>query len=1040
MHRHVKIRIGATLTLALLTMATLTGCGRPQATTPHTEVEAVPTFTVTPVWTPTAAKPPTQTPTSTPTLAPSPTFTPTALPTATSTPTPVPSPTLLPMSALSLTPVVSGVEHAPEEGDQEEGVPSVDLMVQRAYLDELHNLEANWEGQIRLEVRGHAVHAVLQSARSPVQYFARQQPEVLFTVPEGFRPAVPLTWAVIGQQVDADGKLDPSQRDPRVFRLHVDTAGQVRYVDDSGVDGVAYLRFRTALAWPLADTDPQVCQRQEGVRRQILSVLEELGEIFNSCADITWQQLSVIKALPSPIRGQIYPRDFVGLSHLASLHLLLPETQPTLSHDLLVHSPQLTQFKLRFKLDDHEPTALPATLLAFTPLLENLTLELKYWPRNDTGQYQVPAGLLHFVPFLRRLEIYSDANFSLDFLEPVPKLTYLDVRGSGSTFYARHWLKSTPELSHLRLTEGFIPHENLLAPVPNLKLLDFRVGTFGKLPSFPEGFLRHTPQLDSLTLVLRDAKTIPADLLSYTGELTELSLDFGEILKTFPDDLQISLPNLNRLSLTVRGLFGTTIGEDFLLSAPRLTHLTLKYSARSYRRDHILTLPGNFLARAPQLQSLTIDVGKLDPFPTDLLAYTPHLKAFSLNDSESEDVPWEILQSTPELEDLFLNLPAVTDLPPELLTAAPKLRKLDFSFDPETELSSGFLANMPLLEELKFQAETVPPGFLDSATQLKSITLKTDNGIPHGFLSTATNLESLDLVDNKSTSVPDDFLIHDFPRLKHVRLQMVALQELPDGFLARAPALEEVWFDRISVGWGKEWLMTALPSRFLTDAPRLDTVVMYLDAVSDLPDGFLQNSPRLRRITLSAPGMAHLPSGFLSNTPYLIDAYLELGSIPTLGEGTLASTPKLARLTFTARSILQLPDRFLASAPHLQYIWISTDVLSVWPDEFLGDSTRLEEVSIYAPGTSAQLGPHHPLWPTLERTSQRVVVSSLNPTFTVETHGECPGNFPLTKGSPLRVYMRERDSTGNTFLRAVPEHRQYCSVWIDARDTEPTVS
>ena len=189
-----------------------------------------------------------------------------------------------------------------------------------------------------------------------------------------------------------------------------------------------------------------------------------------------------------------------------------------------------------------------------------------------------------------------------------------------------------------------------------------------------------------------------------------------------------------------------------------------------------------------------------------------------------------------------------------------------------------------------------------------TVVLNANNGIPHGFLATATNLEYLDSVDNKSTSVPEDFLIHDFPRLKHVRLQLVSLQELPDGFLARAPALEEIWFDRISVGWSEEWLIKSLPSGFLADAPRLDQVVMFLDAVTDLPDSFLQNSYRLRRITLPAPKLAHVPSGFLSNTPDLRDAYLELGSIPTLGERTLTSTPKLIRLTFLAPFILQLPN------------------------------------------------------------------------------------------------------------------------------------
>ena len=111
-----------------------------------------------------------------------------------------------------------------------------------------HNLAENHAGTFHLRREGSVVYATFQTDRSPVQFLARDQPEVLLTVPADFRPAVDVTWEVNAEPVLPDGTPLPNQPERRVFRMHVDTAGQVRYVDDADVDGAGYLGYHTALA------------------------------------------------------------------------------------------------------------------------------------------------------------------------------------------------------------------------------------------------------------------------------------------------------------------------------------------------------------------------------------------------------------------------------------------------------------------------------------------------------------------------------------------------------------------------------------------------------------------------------------------------------------------------------------------------------------------------------------------------------------------------------------------------------------------------
>ena len=103
------------------------------------------------------------------------------------------------------------------------------------------NRAEHWAGTYRLVRHGTAVTLVLASQRSPVQHFARQQPQALFTVPKAFRPAQIVTWEVAGaQSVDAQGQTVAYAAQPR-FDLQVMPDGAVRYVDNDKVDDVGYL-------------------------------------------------------------------------------------------------------------------------------------------------------------------------------------------------------------------------------------------------------------------------------------------------------------------------------------------------------------------------------------------------------------------------------------------------------------------------------------------------------------------------------------------------------------------------------------------------------------------------------------------------------------------------------------------------------------------------------------------------------------------------------------------------------------------------------
>ncbi len=504
------------------------------------------------------------------------------------------------------------------------------------------NLAENHNGTFHLTREEGVVYATLRTDRSPVQFLARNQPEVLFTVPEGFRPVLPVTWEVSAEPVLPDGTPHPDQTDRRVFRMRVDRQGQVHYVDDAGVDGVGHLRYHTMLAWPLAGSEPQVCARPRYVRKAILEAVQALEEATQLCSLVDWTHLARIRTLSLPLSHlpvahldmlamPSVRQALLGLTNLAALQVSTPNPglppdlvghtlpDPGLPDDLLAHTPRLE----RLEVDATNFLVLPTELFRYTPLLKHLALG---YVRNNLAagsNVGLPADLLAPAPHLKSLAIANrlPAEELVPLLAHLPRLTHLDV--GSYTALPETLLEGVPRLTHLELSSSYPLPETLLTPVPHLTHL-----LLYSPRDLPETFLEGVPRLTHLELRYIHDPDLPANLLAPVPHLESLHLEswhpapWEEPIPVAEPGLVLRLshvPRLTRLTVDVR----TSLPETFLEGVAHLTHLTV-----TVREG--LELPDALLAPVPRLTHLTVRGSKDLELPGEWLVPVPDLESLHL--------------------------------------------------------------------------------------------------------------------------------------------------------------------------------------------------------------------------------------------------------------------------------------------------------------------------------------------------------------------------------------------------------------------------
>ena len=878
------------------------------------------------------------------------------------------------------------------------------------------NLAENHAGEFHLRRDERAVHVTFGTARSPVQYFARGQQEALFTIPEGFRPATAVTWEVTARHVQSDGTTHPTRSGPHVFRMTVDTEGHVRYVDDPGVEGVGYLSYHTAWAWPLAGTDPLVCERSWEVRQRILAALADLGEGLLSCDQVGWDHLAHIRTWSSqePITIQHwYQRPAVwrgipepvsqevpgGPYRYRNQHLWPPfpywKADPPLPREYGFVRPRdllgLTNLtELHVQVDSHSP--FPPGLLAHTPRLLALSVA-QYDTWGWSNLPSMPRDFLAYTPLLRHLSLgkFSDARllgWTEDMLARTPHLTSLHLGLRRPTDKVLELLQHAPQLTRLTL-------DGLAGPLPADSLVNL-------------SHLTHLTVEGRFNPCEAPALRLPTKLTDFALRLVVDGSQVACLDDSLTDNWLTHAPTLTRLSIDLHGL--ANLDTDVLPSLPSL----------------------------PALTRLTLDVAGLTALPSRLLADLPHLTHLQLHESSGEgtdaplDLPAELLAGSPHLIELSLDVPRLHHVPADLLAPVPNLQRL--------------YLNAPRLESLH-------DGFMDNVSQLTDVSIELQGlaSLPDDFLAHTPQLRSLYLGEPTLQFLPEEFLSHT-PKLTHLWLALWSLEALPSSFLAHIPQLQHLELDFTHGRPGREvYPMSSLPKHFLENVPNLTYLNLWPVAhVSDLPIDFLARSSLLRHLYLDTNRVSVVPDSFLTQTPYLQSLELDLRQVEALPDAFLAHTPWLRHLKLNVDQTETVPIGFLEHAPSLVDLYIRAANVVTLPENFLARSPRIETLGLGMPHLASSPEPDDALWDMLQSTSFRVKVKSPNAeVIFYESSDFCLPSHEIEPGDILEVFRRERDNDGNILL--VASHwwardlffsfweRRECRFKVDSRFTEPTL-
>ena len=410
--------------------------------------------------------------------------------------------------------------------------------------DSFVNQAEHWDGVFRLVRQENTVTATVSVQRSSMQYqlFARQQPEALFTVPAGFRPAEPIIREITGAQVvDVAGRVQevPVQR----FDLRIMPDGAVHYVDNEKADGLGYLRYAATLAWtvgaacgdsPLHGRTPEL----------VASLVRHLR--LSTCADVLSGDLAALTYFRPLNLIALQTGDFAGLDNLQHLNLSGNQLR-TLPEGLLTELPQL----IALNLEGNRLSALPADIFAGANLNRlNLAYnQLTVLPRT-LPIWLAPARRQSLNLAYNQLTVLPPGAFTnavigaLDLrynqLTVLPPGAFTDT--NIGTLDLRH--------NQLRtLTSGLFVRSRI-------RQLDLADNHLSELP--PDAFAGLTG-LYRLDLSHNQLTTLPTSLFAQFGQLRFLYL-FDNHLRLLPSEAFAGLGLLNALILHGNQLRSLPVG------------------------------------------------------------------------------------------------------------------------------------------------------------------------------------------------------------------------------------------------------------------------------------------------------------------------------------------------------------------------------------------------------------------------------------------------------------------------------------------------
>ena len=715
-------------------------------------------------------------------------------------------------------------------------------------------------GTYGLQRRGHTVHGFLHSTRAALGS------EILFTVPEGFRPVEPVlleipdVWVVphTGPLI-ATGVPEPT------LQIRITPEGAVRHTGHgslTGPDAEDFVAYELAATWQTADP-PQpasagaagdtagsdLCSRHLVVQGAVLEALGRGYRAGPACAAVTGAELATVDHLALILgigHAPLQRRDFAGLSGLTRLSLDAPDLLLRWwPPDLLAEVPALEDLHLYLRHNRPDlPFELDQALMQALPLLSDIEI----MPTHEKWGYphQLPSGLignrvrafLAYTPELRQLSVVGDFHtMPADLLAATPHLRRLTLKGR---FWDEYGGWVVPN------SWSGIP-KGLLAPVPGLTHLTM----YGNLENLSPAFLEPVPHLQYLVLL---GHSLPPHWPS------------NDVLSA----MLVATPHLQHLSLM--GGWWTEPSADLLETVPGLRSLHLVFGVSHPKNPTKMRLPVGFLAPVPRLARLNLYWDVRDVLPRDLLHHTPDLLELTVSDwlHPTED----FLQFVPRLRELRgpVRLTPATVMPP------PQVQHMTIYVSgahwPEELLAQlTQVTALELLFDYCYGAPSPPvlPVLPGQLSRLTSLTIDVDclEELPVELLAPVPQLTALTLKVNSLEELPVELLAH-VPQLTALTLDVNSLEELPVELLAHVPQLTALTLKGDS--------LEELPVELLAPVPQLTTLTLESDSGPGLPAELLRYTPDLQHLVLEFGAVGHLsglPAELLRYTPDLQHLVLE---------------------------------------------------------------------------------------------------------------------------------------------------------------------
>ena len=424
------------------------------------------------------------------------------------------------------------------------------------------------EGTYGLQRAGPEVAGYIRAARSPAPSTVNQSQEVLFTVPEGYRPMtetlIRIPWA---HPVDNAGSYLTKRRQRQTLQIAVSPSGRVRYVQTGAVPAEHYLAYELAVGWETGDTSPAVpstptdgtdlCARHPVLQAAVLAALSQAEVEPLTCASVNPTDLARVETLELELAyldAPLQRSDLADLLQLRHLSLRVPDVLfRWLPINLLAEQSRLQEFDL----------ILYRKLRNYHLYNYNKTEEWLHVPtlalRLVDVEFHSPMWYPYYVkPYM--LEEGLSVTRLAGFLSQVPNLSRLTLTGQVRSFNGS-LLANNNQLRQLVLYSPTCLEVSvdLLAPVPHLQSLDLHC----QLWALPNGFLDQTPELRILNIQFADAykynpyllvQPLPSRLLAKVPHLQHLCLH-GETLRTkaLPPDLFHYTPHLKAIAVPESG-------------------------------------------------------------------------------------------------------------------------------------------------------------------------------------------------------------------------------------------------------------------------------------------------------------------------------------------------------------------------------------------------------------------------------------------------------------------------------------------------------